>query len=197
MYAQNIQIGDRCFDNRSKKYLYPVLKYYGRDFIINFARLTKIAIGIQDKIVEICNLQEVFEGNLLFIIFNCKESFFPSFLSWFKLQSCYVYDYSFDNLLFGQYHMIVIQFPEKYSLSYDKFVTGNYSQMFSEKDIDNFYGDNDIKSVLRKDNDYKKIFKQKVQEDFMCPTLYIPDYLCEELDLPIAKNQEIFNYYLN
>lgn len=194
MYAELIKIEDNtCYENRTKKYLMPLLKSY-EILTKYFHSIEKIAYGINDIIVLKCGVQY---KNCIFILFKNSDSIFThNLLKTLKEESFYVDDYSFDNVLNFKYHMLVLKFPIEYENSYKLFEKGKYSKMFTKKEIQTFFKKEDTISILKKELEYKDIFKKKLQSEFNYVD-YIPDYLCEEYDLPISQRQEIFNFKFN
>lgn len=208
-----IQSG-KLYENRTWKYLYPCLKYYGEDLMEKLASFFKIAIGVGDMSLE----KNV--GNCLFILVDTRLPIndknnqnyrinFEKFLDWVSYKPYYVTDYIFEDLNESEKHMIVIKLPEKYDFSYLDFVRGRYSKMYTKKEINIFFNLVNIpdkavekvrnirvqntRSILLKDSDYVQTFCDIVNNDFNeHVTPY--QYKDAELDYPPKLEEEIFNY---
>jgi len=191
MYAESIKIKDSIFENKTKKYLAPILKCYEDSLSKYFFSIKKVAYGVNDIIAKKCN-REI--NNCIFILIKYNKVF-PEFLKHIRTMDYYCYDYPFDAILKGKYHMVVIFFPVKYINSYEQFLKGYYSKMYNVKDIVKYFKKEDTIKILTKDMCYKDIFKKYIQTEFGYND-YIPDSHCNELDLPISQRQEIFNYHL-
>lgn len=194
MYAEFIKTDiEGCYENFTKKYLFPALLFYGNDFRRKVLGLNRIAVGIGDVIIEKCN--QSFDYPILMLLKTTHFSFI-GFLEWVKEQPYYLYDYAFDSLLCGSLHIVVIQFPTEMIAAYNKFLESKYSEMYSANQIEEFFLKEDTKNILYKNPSYKENFKKRIQKEF-CYYQYIPNYHCKEYEFPISKKQEIFNYHLN
>ena len=181
---------DKILENKTRKYLYPPLISLGRDFINHFTKQNKMAFGINDVITHFCN---IFYENSLFILLKPESVNFQFFLEWLQSKDYYVNDYSYDSLLFGKYHIIVIKYPVK--TAYQNFLEGKYSQMFTENEIKKYFKKEDTIGILKKEKSQKEKFKKMIQKEFEYQGL-ITDFFIEEYDIIFSKNQEIFNYNL-
>lgn len=190
--------------NRTKKYLLPCLKEYGEEFISKINNVFKVAVGIGDIIsiqhhIDLTPGKEVpkpkFERHLFILIdTGIASDHFIHFLDWVKEQSMYVDDYVFDNIQKSQYHMIVIQFPEKYYDSFDTFKKGKYSKMFNTNGYDLFTAYPEIRKILIKDHTYAIKFVKQLNKEFN--TTIKPEEWAGEFDFPPNENEEVFNHHL-
>lgn len=183
--------------NKTKKYLTPILTEYGEEFKRRFNNVLKVAIGIGDVVVENCGYKH---EKHLFILINTlignNNQFFLDFLTWIRHQSTiYQDDYVFDNIQKSSLHMIVIKFPEKYYESFETFKIGEYSKMFDRATIDKFFDKlPTIKKVFIKDHEYKYYFVGKLNRLYST-NIDAKDYT-GELELPITDKTEKFNHHL-
>jgi len=197
---------DGLIINKTKKYLYPIINYYGDKFVSIMNSLNKAGIGIGDMILERSGITH---ERHLFILINLKKTHlsgvnFPEVLNLLREHHSYEDDYRYD--LTGEYHMIVIRIPDKYISSFEKFKQSQFSKMFSKKEIDLLFKSkiknddyqkhiNDIKSILKKDVEYQKEFRKLISQEFKMKLEEIhPDALTGELDFNIKNKEEKFNY---
>lgn len=204
-----IQSG-KLYENRTWKYLYPCLKYYGSSLTAGLSNFFKLAVGVGD----INNQEEV---NCIYILIDTNLALtdkqrqdykerFAKFLDWISYQDYYINDYIYDS----DSHMIVLKLPTKYSDTYINFVKGEYSKMYNLAEVRDYFSyitnmkNKDLqmkqnaklkatKSVLSKDKNYIQTFVDKVNKDFNTQA----DISCfqeAELDYPPKKQEEIFNF---
>jgi len=209
-----IQSG-KLYENRTWKYLYPCLKYYGTELIDYLGNFFKLAVGIGDSNVTT-------EGNCIFILIDTNirlvtegdvasyKRRFSKFLDWIKYQDYYVTDYVFTGLDRTEKHMVVLKLPEVHNNTYLSFIRGKYSDMYSKEDIDTYFNIlpnkvnnpnvtirnervKQVKSILKKDKELVPVFVEKVNREFRT-TVTVEDFKDAELDFPINLSEEIFNY---
>jgi hypothetical protein len=197
---------DSLIVNKTRKYLYPIINYYGDKFVGIMNSLNKAGIGIGDMILERSGITH---ERHLFILINLKKTYlsgvnFPEVLNLLREHHSYEDDYRYD--LTGKYHMIVIKIPDKYVSSFENFKQSQFSKMFSEEEIDLLFKNkiknddyqkqiNDIKSILKKDVEYQKEFRKLISQKFKMKLEEIhPDALTGELDFNIKNKEEKFNY---
>jgi len=185
--------------NKTRKYLYPIVRYYGNNFLKIITSLFKVGIGIGDLVLEKSDIKY---SNHLFILVNVKTTYaqgvdFYHYLYELRNYSYYENDYRYD--LHGVYHMIVFKIPNTCLLSFEEFKKSKYSNMFNSSEIDFLFikNNNSIKKLLKKDNSYKDEFKKIIAKEFMMKEEEIhPNALEGELDFNIKENEEKFNYHL-
>lgn len=182
----------RIFVNKTWKYLLPATRAYGDVFRDKLGNVWKLVVGIGDAYYDTKGKR------CLFILIDRK--YYPNrvqnTLNWLKNQPFYVDDYAFDDLLRGRQHMLVIEFPEQYQASYDYFLKGNYSYMYTPKDIERFFGNQHIKDayyVLTRDDKAYQSFMDKLRLSFSTEVTK-KDLIGAELDFPPEPEKEIFNY---
>lgn len=210
----NIKRGN-LYMNRTWTYLFPLLKYYGIDLETHIKSFMKLAVGISD-------FNNTHTEPTFCILFDVSTSIqanrptelgedFANFLDWVRLQDYYLDDYMYD-VDDTQLHMLVIKFPEKYLHVYDKFILGEYSEMYTQYELDTYFGiipnpRNDgvidyrnkhfkqIRNVLLRDPERKKEFVKIVNEKFQTN---VEEHFFEDSELDFAPNlaEEIFSYEL-
>ena len=177
--------------NRTRKYLVPVLKTYGKEFEEMYTSIFKLAIGIGDHLIK-----DIPEKSLFLLV---NSTVFPTsflnFQKWIVNQPMYLGDYAFDNINTGYLHMFIIKYPEEYSNSYDFFKKSEYSKMFTQADLEKFFtSENVVTKIANKDHTHKAKFAQQVSTAF--ETVIKEEDITDtwELDLPIELDDEIFNF---
>src|SRR6187402_2593397 len=138
-----IQSG-KLYKNRTWKYIYPCLKYYGPELNKHLGTFFKLGVGINDYNMDIKG-----ERNHIFILVDTNLPFssedqikeyklkFSKFLDWLTYQHYYVADYVYED--FTGKHMIVLQLPYKHDASFLSFVQGKYSDMYGTKEINDYF----------------------------------------------------------
>lgn len=182
---------NEILQNRTRKYLLPILKEYGEIFKKKFNMIFKVSCGIGDSIVK---ERGVNCENHIFILINTKISpkSFIDFITWIKQQSYYERDYIYGNLQNSNFHMVVLKIPEKFQKSLENFKKSKYSKMYSTEELNlHFHNYIEEKKVLSKDTLYKEEFIKKINKEFETniKDFDIEDY---ELDFPIDILEEIF-----
>jgi hypothetical protein len=190
----------KLYKNRTYTYLYPILKYYGDNFKSRINKIIKLGVGIKDTNYD-CR-----GDRCIFILLQSKNNLNPNydknlqeFLDWIKTQDYYKSDYIFSNINKNR-HMIVLKIPTIFNKSFDNFILGKYSKMFSKNIIETYFKDTPlsnnkrIRSVLNKDSKYLQSFVDIINKEFN--TSISKDRLTHiELDYPLnyKKETEIFN----
>lgn len=205
----------KLFKNKTWRYLYPTLKYYGPDLDNYITSFIKLSIGIGD-------INVAFEEDNLFILFDVElknhmqinlqkyREKFQQFLHFVKIQHYYTSDYVYKYDKFSTGHIVVLKIPYIFKNAMYNFIKGKYSLMYSEEQIKKYFGfrkfDNKtlerevnkiIKStrdVFLKDEKRKKAFIKRVNFDFdtnIKEEMFNDNF---ELDYPPRFSEEIFNY---
>jgi hypothetical protein len=176
--------------NKTKKYLLPILKFYGADFVLYANNACKVACGIGDSIAEKVGLEY---QKHLFIVFNSKiaPEYFIKFLNWIREQPYYTDDYVYGNILKSPFHMVVLEIPLQFNDSFDNFKKGKYSKMYEKKDMDQlFLMHPDLKGVFLRNPEMKMEFLKRVNLDFGTE---LDDFEGDfEVDYPISLTEEKF-----
>lgn len=183
--------GNTTLENKTRKYLLPILKKYGEEFTVKFNSIFKVACGVGDIVVENSGLH--YEKHLFVLInINLAKKQFINFIEWIKLQDYYEDDYVYGNIQKSKLHMIVLKIPDKYCNSLNELKGGKYSKMYNKEDIDKLFNNYpDITKVLIKEANYKLNFIKKVNEMYQTriEDFDIDDY---ELDFPFYIEEEKF-----
>jgi len=185
-----IQIGN-IYMNDTWKFLIPVLKEYGDEFVWKFNSVWKVAVGIGDMILVKSNIR--YEQHL-FVLLDSKsgKKHFIDFMKWIKDQEMFEDDYAYDNINSGRFHMVVIKMPPSGYKSIENFRHSQFSKMFTVDEVNKYFKDNpDVKKVIVKDKKYRLEYVDKLNHLF--DTKIQPDEFEGELSLPIRKSKEIFN----
>jgi len=204
VYMDEVEKMAIIFPNKTKKYLLPCLKEYGKEFMKRFNGVFKIAAGIGDVVVEDCGLQygahiflqietQVYVKNRRSLI----SKHFIQYLNWIRQQPMYEADYVFGNIQDTAYHMIVLKFPEKYAEAFKEFKEGNYSKMFDKDTINRlFHAYPHTTKILVRDSTYiiRYVHKVNAREG---TTLKASDFKDSgELDFKPENKNEVFNHNL-
>ncbi len=202
----------KFYSNRTLKYLYPALIFYGEELLNKLRSLTKLAIGIGDSSIHI-------EKQCIYVLLDTITSKvdldtyrtkLQEFLEWFRQQPYYVSDYLCNLSEYNNYHMIVIEFPRNHHITFNNFIKGRYSKMYTESEVYEVFGNrtledktteliiNDklqqVRNVLLRDRmtvekhlaEINKDFNSKLTlEDFKEPL---------EADYPMRLSEEVFSY---
>jgi hypothetical protein len=185
-----IQIGNIVM-NRTFRYLRPVMREYGPDFLMYYEMMFKVAIGIGDIIIVGSNIK--FEKHLFFLV-NTRRSrkSFIEALQWIRGHESYEDDYAFDQIHYGFLHMVVLRIPEKYYRTLYHFKMSRYSKMYTEQDIKKWFENREEYKVLTKNKEYRIEFVRSINERFDSQ-IEAKDFT-GELDFPISEEDEFFNF---
>lgn len=137
-------------NNRTRRYLYPIINSFGKTFLQELLHITEYTRGEIGQTVLSVNLCDLIYyrckgfDNHLFMIFDTKGVYdfnkgkyinpieakkrFLNFLVFARNNKSYVADYQY---LYGKKHCIVFEIPIEYRNAYEKFLKGQYSQMYS------------------------------------------------------------------
>lgn len=189
----DIQLGT-IYYNKTKDYVLPSLQEYGKAFEKKFTNLFKLAIGLGD--FALLDMGVMIDHSL-FILVDTKfaRKNFIYTMEWLRSQNYYQFDYPFDDVHSGHLHMIVVSIPERFKKSIDHFKKGEYSQMYSYQDIENFFFmREDIQSVFKKDPQMLVEFVEEVNKLYNTEVDHIG--WKGEADFPPKDEQEYFNFNL-
>lgn len=189
---QKIVVSKGQFQNKTMRYLLPLLKAYGNIFIEYFYCLKIKFCGIADY-----NYNDELGVNLFVVIEVNNYNLYNRFLKFFKEQDYYVNDFIFS--ISNNLHCFVIKFP--FPKIIEKFLLGKYSELLSKEDVNRFYDKTFISkgieyytpvySIVTKKKEYRDIFLETVRKDFGATTDIEGDF---EYDYPPILSMEILNY---
>ena len=113
------------YKNKTFYYLFPVLTVLPLNVKQLIRKVFKLAVGVNDTLFQ----KE--EGRFIFILTSNKHEpiNFEIFLKEIKTISDYVTDYSVTN----NTHMIVLKIPKGFEETFDNFIAGRYSKMYTEE----------------------------------------------------------------
>lgn len=205
----------KLYKNKTLKYLYPSLKFYGEDLTDNLRNLVKLAVGIGDtndyteeqNIYILLDTKPIMNKDYNVVSYSIK---LQTFLEWFRLQKYYVKDYIVRVKNEGDKHMIVIRVPNTLCTAFNNFIKGKYSKMYSNTQIEFYFGDRviqdkdveeiinkelrGIRGVLTKDKTSMREHIVRVNKDFNTNIKLEEVFEVFECDYPLRLSEEIFNY---
>lgn len=188
---ERIENNDFLYQNRTLRYLLPLLKYYGNDFVdrVNTLKIKFCGIGdyaINDKVGE----------NMYIVVEIINQKYFNNFMQFISQKDFFVEDYIFS--LRKNLHCFVIKFP--FPEIVETFLSGKYSEMLSKDDIDRYYQRiykvrgieyyTSVYSILTKREEQKDVFLNTIRQDFGSADI-VGDF---EYDYPPILGMEILNY---
>ncbi len=211
-------------NNRTRRYLYPIVNSFGKTFLRELLEITSYTRAEAGSTVTSVNLFDIVYyrckgfNNNLFLIFDTKGVYdfnkgkyvnpieakkrFLNFLMFARTNTHYVADYQHE---YGKKHCIVFNIPTEYRKAYEKFLKGQYSQMYSLEQIDYLgfkpflrVGKNNTPEpnrnyvVLTKDHNIgKTVLKQAVREAY---GVEHPPENPSEYDILWENSEEILNF---
>jgi len=195
--SMDIQIG-KLFINRTVKYLVPGLNFYGPTLKTKLNLVFKLAFGVHDSLIEGSHLEG--QKNIYILIDKLvRPDLFQNFMDWVKHQEYFVTDYAYDAIMeaHSRKHMIVLAYPPTMGDSYEKFLLGKYSKMYTKKEITSFFAEEskkEVRQVIVKTVHAKTRFITLIKETFGT-ILEEQDFLTDywEYDLPPNEEEEFFN----
>lgn len=195
--SMDIQIG-KLFINRTVKYLVPGLNFYGPTLKTKLNLVFKLAFGVHDSLIEGSHLEG--QKNIYILVDKLvRPDLFQNFMDWVKHQEYFVTDYAYDAIMeaHSRKHMIVLAYPPTMGDSYEKFLLGKYSKMYTKKEITSFFAEEskkEVRQVIVKTIHAKTRFITLIKETFGT-ILEEQDFLTGywEYDLPPNEEEEFFN----
>lgn len=195
--SMDIQIG-KLFINRTVKYLVPGLNFYGPTLKTKLNLVFKLAFGVHDSLIEGSHLEG--QKNIYILVDKLvRPDLFQNFMDWVKHQEYFVTDYAYDAIMeaHSRKHMIVLAYPPTMGDSYEKFLLGKYSKMYTKKEITSFFAEEskkEVRQVIVKTIHAKIRFIALIKETFGT-ILEEQDFLTGywEYDLPPNEEEEFFN----
>ena len=168
--------------NKTRKFLGPILRTYSNGLVKLINSLSKPFIAIYDFDCPL-NLS----GNAHFFITvktNLKTNKLSSTLDQIRIHEQYVGEYApigIENLI-----ILVIAIPDEYSNTYNKFIEGKYSQMFTKEQAKKLFIKNGLPTfeydVYHKTALGFKRFQKKVANTFNC-NIHQEDFINAEYEL--------------
>ena len=193
-----------CYKNRTRRYLSPSLRDYGKALWTKLYDFYILAWGLSDFDYEI-KKGRCFTEHLFILIDPEAPSFdffvpfpFQKFLDWLSNKEYFVDFYQYKDT---DYVMLVLERPELFKEKTNLFLNSEYAKIYQGLDIefylprtlsiDNVEYFNPTYGVVTESSEQKTIFTKLLEERF--------DILLKEeevvgYDYPVFPNQEIFNY---
>ncbi len=188
----HIEIG-KHYVNKTWKYLVPCLKSYGPTFVAKYNCLYKLAAGIDDTVLD----GRFDDKRVIFLLIDkkYKRNISGNVIEWFRNQPFVLTDYAVGDLESTRKHMIVIEIPSMFNDSYDEFLKGRYSAMYNDTDIEYLFKNSpqDVKDIFNRTDEGYNNFIIKIKNSFGTDVTK-SDLIGAELDFPIEKFKEVFNY---
>jgi len=182
------------FSNKTRKYLLPCLKFYGKEFTERLNDAFKVAVGIGDIIVS--NRGYKHEKHIFILLdSNIAPMYFRAFLDYVRKHESFENDYIYGNIQKTTFHMVIVRLPTKYYGAFKTFKMGDYSRMYSKEDIDRYFNVHPVyRRVLIKDNRYKIRLARELNMEF--GTTLTAEDLIGELDFAPTIESEVFNTHI-
>jgi hypothetical protein len=152
----------KLYENRTYKYLFPSLKFYGKDLTTYLSSFFKLGIGVNDV-----NFDTKEASNCIFILFDTTASAstgdknnivykerFSKFIEWLQDKHYYIKDYPYE---VGSKHMIVLELPTNHHSAYLSFINGKYSEMYTDKEINKYFEFLKFSSKVVEDKHFKRV----------------------------------------
>jgi len=195
MTGDKLAVG-KTYKNKTWNYLAPCLRFFGNDFMSKFSKIRLFGIGLADGM---CLAQH--EGKCLYLMVDTKyqERFAEQFIEFCSLQDYFVRDYSPSKINNPRRHMIVLELPKRLHKTYDAFVAGKYSKMFTEKQVEKLFTNGERREfgkVLKKDMECLKTHVDNINKEFGT-TLNYYECLHHDYDLPPQAHEELFHYTID
>lgn len=211
-------------NNRTRRYLYPIINSFGKTFLRELQEITSYARASVGQTILQVNINDIIYyrckgfSNNLFLIFDTRGVYdfkkgkyvnpieskkrFLNFLNFARTNKHYVFDYQFE---YQKKHCIVFDIPLEYRNSYEQFLKGAYSKMYSLDQIEflghkpflavgkqNTLEPNRNYIVLTRNHDLgKTVLKQAVQQAYGVSE---PPENPDEYDIPWDLYEEILNF---
>lgn len=156
--------------NKTLLYILPQLNYYSNN-ISNRIRIENFYgcyIGYKEL-----------DENHIYLLYKELDEDTVAFVHWLSKKEYCVSKIKIDDI----YTLLKMKLPIRFKDSIKHFIEGNYSKMYTKEDIDSYFipieysylrdlqnvlndENNSIKSILKKDSTYERIFLNKVNKKF-------------------------------
>jgi hypothetical protein len=190
-----IKIGN-IYVNKTWRFLVPTLQGYGNVLIRKLNLVFKLAVGIHDSYLDGADMTN---GRNIYILLDKKHQpkDFEKFMEYIRCQEYFKGEYCPDeNVTTSRRHTIILEIPERFNHSYDNFLLGKYSEMYTKEEINLIFthqsGNN--YEILSKTGEiaFNK-HKEGVDLEFNVES-NLDNLRAGEWELPLKKTEEIFNY---
>lgn len=203
---------DKVKVNRTYKYLLPCLYDANTEYAKRLKSLYKYQVGLFDY-ANVLNNGNITYKKCVAIVFDTnkylsnvsptkkkiiKNSFYiKNTINFFRKCDNYVKDYPFHDPRNNDLHILVLKIPEKYYLSYSKFIQSEYSRMYDNSQMELFTMDNRTIKILKKDESIYKEVANSFRKEFGNINVNINNL--KEFDFPLTfkLSEEIVNFDFN
>lgn len=160
----------RKYLSKTHKYLVPLTHLYD-DFhkFVPHNTFEVQAVGIYDK--NNIEKSKNYTNHIFYLleIYNTDEAKdkMNEFLEYIREKEYFATDYSYNDNIESNYHVLVIELPNDYSMSY--FVKSNFKSIYTKEDLRKLMKYNcDISDLVNNDNQYKELAECfKVNKDII------------------------------
>lgn len=191
----DIRIGKQ-YINKTWRFLIPCLRGHGDAFVKKFNPVYKLAVGIHDSLLDGSSLSN---GRNIYLMLDkqYKPREYQKFMEFLRYQDYFKGDYCPDSeIISSRKHIVIIEVPEGFSNSYDYFLKGKYSKMYSDEELKLFFSGPSRKKdyeILSKSGNALNEFVKNVNQEFNVSSSP-KDFNGKELEFPLVKKEEIFNF---
>lgn len=186
-----IQLGSITM-NKTKKYLLPCLKAYGKEFEKHVTSVFKVAVGVGDMMLIKSGVH--YEKHIFILVDTSR--FHPQLkacLEWLREQPMYEDEYAYDSVHNGHLQMLVIKLPESCYKAKEWFMHSQFSKMYNMQDVEKYFKKNEMKGVLIKDHNYRLQYTKELNRLYGTTlTEKDADEISGEIDFPIQQEDETF-----
>jgi len=169
-----IQLGTITL-NKSYRYLYPIMRFYGDEVHKRIRETHKLGVGINDVIYW--QQSKLILTEEIFILVDTKGEYkngkhtnpvtaqakFAEDLAWLKEIGILRTEYVFDQIN-GHLHMLVVKIPEDVPHAVKAFVLGKYDLIYTQKQATLLFKSDSVEfKVVTDDKQYRVAFAQAVK----------------------------------
>jgi hypothetical protein len=177
---------------KTKEFLFPCLSLYGENFKDNMKYLHVTNAYLIDDLDN----YKYDTRYKIYIKINTEISIdFNKALLWLKSHESYLNDYSSDSDLINNLnHVLVLRLPTFCYKTYEHFINGNFSKMYSSHFINYLFKIGSTKDILLKQN-CQRAFIELVNKEFNTKFKHNDFGKLKETALPIKIEEERFKCF--
>lgn len=189
--------------NHTFLYMQPLLfNFYGSKFVEKYNSISKLFLGTKDESFIEC--KKIPYLCLLFYT-DRRLSEVSDFFDWIREQDFYITDYFYGHISSTNKHVVILEVPEHFRLTYQRFIQGMYSKIYTEEKLkilkehsksSSGFWIRPIIDIVEKTENSKKQFLRLVNREF---NTNISNFESEnfECDFPPLKYHQHLNYKEN
>jgi nicotinic acid phosphoribosyltransferase len=149
------------YENKTKRLLLPCTTRHGLEFITKLNPISKFIIkyGIHDMCLRNLHTDE---KKICILLRTENHVSILNFLEFIRDQDYFIKDYPLSH----DTGIIMFNVPEKYYQAYDRFIAGDYEEMYSLKDIDSLRFKEEDRNILKGNDNAKRHFISKLYKEF-------------------------------